>query len=162
MICIYVGDGKTCVEGNCTDDMCPMNAKCVTPSSFECRCKNGFELKLLNSNDTDKCVDTDECSSLRDRFCHEKAVCMNFPGGYECSCQEGYFGDGKTCFQGSCSDSNCSPSQNQTCVSPRTSDCKCMEGFAMTDSFICLDVDECQQEPCDQNANACVNSLGNS
>ena len=138
----YVGDGKTCEEGNCTDDMCSINAECVTPSSFECRCKNGFELKLWESNATEICVDTDECSNLRG-ICHEKAVCLNFPGGYECNCQKGYFGNGQTCFPGSCSDSNCSPSQNQMCVSPRTNDCKCMEGYHFNNLSVCVDVDEC-------------------
>ena len=139
--------------------MCPINAECVTQSSSECACKNGFELRSWNVKETEKCVDIDECSTLKG-VCHKKAVCMNLPGGYECNCQEGYFGDGKTCFPGSCTDINCSPSQNQTCVSPRSNDCKCMEGFEMTDSFVCIDVDECQKEPCNNNTD-CANKPGN-
>ena len=155
----YIGDGESCEAGSCTDDMCPINAECVMPSSFECRCKNGFELQLLKSNETDICVDTDECSTLRG-ICHEKAVCMNLPGGYECNCIEGYFGDGKTCFPGSCTEINCPPSDLKECLSPRTNDCKCIEGFSMSNSSICIDVDECKNEPCDQNAN-CANNHGN-
>ena len=153
----YIGDGKTCKEGTCTDDMCPMNAECVMPSKPDCRCKNGFEPKL-KSNETEICVDTDECTTLKG-ICHAKAVCMNTPGGYECNCQQGYFGDGQTCFPGSCTDINCPASGNKKCVSPRKPDCKCFEGFEMTNASVCIDVDECQKEPCDQIAK-CVNSQG--
>ena len=153
----YVGDGRTCVEGNCTDEMCPINAECVTPSSSECRCKNGFEIKLGKSNEI--CVDTDECSTLR-RICHKKAVCMNIPGGYECNCQEGYFGDGQTCFPGSCTDINCPPSSHKECVSTRSNLCKCTEGYEFNNLSVCVDVDECKSKPCGQNAE-CANNPGN-
>ena len=72
----YVGDGKTCkgtIEGTCIDDMCPMNAECVSPVKSDCRCKNGYEIKLWESNATEICVDTDECLSLTD-ICPENAV----------------------------------------------------------------------------------------
>ena len=59
----FIGDGKTCVEGTCTDDMCPMNAECVSPNKPDCRCESGFELESWKSNKTEICVDTDECSS---------------------------------------------------------------------------------------------------
>ena len=153
----YIGDGKTCKEGTCTDDMCPMNAECVMPSKPDCRCKNGFEPKL-KSNETEICVDTDECTTLKG-ICHAKAMCMNIPGGYECNCQKGYFGDGQTCFPGSCTDINCPASDNKQCVSPRKPNCKCFEGFEMTNSSLCVDIDECEKEPCDQVAD-CSNSPG--
>ena len=83
-------------------DMCPMNAECATTSKLDCQCKAGFELKLWESNQTEICVDIDECLSVRG-ICNDKAVCMNFQGGYDCNCQEGFFGDGQTCFPGFCS-----------------------------------------------------------
>ena len=154
----YIGDGRTCEEGTCTDDICPVNAECIMPSKPDCRCKDGYKLEFLKSNGTEICVDTDECSTLRD-ICHEKAVCMNLPGGYKCNCQEGYFGDGKTCFRGSCTNINCPLSDHKECVSPRSNDCKCTVGFAMTNSSVCIDVDECKTLPCDQFAN-CSNNPG--
>ena len=159
----YIGDGKTCVKGTCTDDMCPTNAECVTPSKPDCRCINGFELKLLKSNQTDIsdhiCVDTDECSTPKG-ICHDKAVCSNSEGGYECNCQDGYFGDGQTCFPGYCSDSNCPPSDHKECVSRRSNLCKCIEGYHFNNLSVCVDIDECKPEPCDQNA-SCANLPGN-
>ena len=154
----YIGDGTTCVEGICSDEACPTNAECVMPSKPDCRCKNGFELKLWESNQTGTCVDTDECSSLEE-ICPENTVCRNFPGGYECNCKDGYFGDGQTCFRGYCSVSNCPPSDNKQCVSLRSNLCKCTEGYNFNNSSVCVDVDECQNEPCDKNAN-CTNNLG--
>ena len=152
----FIGDGWSCKEGTCTDDMCPMNAECVMPTSPDCRCKDGYE--LWTSNETEICVDTDECSTQRG-ICHEKAVCTNYPGRYECSCQDGYFGDGQTCFPGSCTDSNCPSSNGKVCVSPRKPDCKCLEGFEMKNSSVCIDVDECVKLPCHQNAK-CSNKPG--
>ena len=155
----YIGDGKICEEGTCTDDMCPMNQECVMPTSHNCRCKHGFKLKSWKANQTDICVDTDECSTLKG-ICHEKAVCRNFPGGYECNCQFGYFGDGQTCFPGSCTDINCPPSDGKECVSPRSNLCKCREGYEFDNSSVCVDVDECRKGLCDKNAN-CANEPGN-
>ena len=154
----YIGDGRTCVEGTCTDDMCPMNAECVTLSRPDCRCKKGFELKLWKSNKTEICVDTDECSTLIG-VCHEKAVCMNLPGGYECNCQDGYFGDGQTCFPGYCSESNCPASDHKECVSLRSNDCQCREGYIFNNLSVCVDVDECKSKSCDKNSN-CANLPG--
>ena len=39
----YFGNGKTCEKSNCTDDMCSLNEECVSPTTLDCRCKNGFE-----------------------------------------------------------------------------------------------------------------------
>ena len=152
----FIGDGKTCVEGVCSDETCPTNAECIMPSKPDCRCKNGFESK---SSEIEICFDTDECSTLRG-ICHERAVCRNFPGGYECNCQEGYFGDDEICFRGSCTDINCPPSDHKECVSPRSNDCKCTEGYNFNNLSVCIDIDECQREPCNQNAN-CENMPGN-
>ena len=155
----YIADGRTCVEGTCTDDICPINAECVSPVESDCRCKNGYGAKLWKSNSTEICVDTDECSSLR-VICPENALCVNFPGGYECNCQEGYFGDGKICFPGSCTDINCPSSDHKKCLSPRSNVCECTEGYKFSNSSVCIDVDECLNEPCDQNAD-CANEHGN-
>lgn len=43
--------------------------------------------------------DIDECSSDNDNQCDHKDRCINTPGGYKCSCVEGYRleNDGTTC-----------------------------------------------------------------
>ena len=40
--------------------------------------------------------DFDECSSGTD-MCASNATCTNTEGGYNCSCDTGYHGDGFTC-----------------------------------------------------------------
>ena len=40
--------------------------------------------------------DTDECSSEIDE-CHLNATCTDLDGSYECTCFEGFLGDGINC-----------------------------------------------------------------
>ena len=145
----YFGDGISCKKGSCTDDLCSLNEECISPRGIECRCKDGFE-----RNDAQICVDTDEC--MQD-ICDENADCSNTDGSFECTCRQGFFGDGLSCFKGTCSDSNCP--KNQKCVSPTTVDCDCMEGFKFDVFSACVDKDECQKEPCNKNAE-CINTEG--
>ena len=58
----YVGDGRTCVEP-CRDSDCSMNEECISPTKSDCRCKKGFE-----RNQTDFCVDIDECFTMIRHF----------------------------------------------------------------------------------------------
>ena len=39
--------------------------------------------------------DIDECSA--GHKCDVNAVCNNTKGSYDCNCNEGYYGDGKSC-----------------------------------------------------------------
>ena len=41
-------------------------------------------------------ADVDECS-MHNHNCSEHALCINTVGGYNCSCEEGYNGDGFHC-----------------------------------------------------------------
>ena len=41
-------------------------------------------------------IDIDECSAGTD-MCASNATCTNTEGGYNCSCDTGYHGDGFTC-----------------------------------------------------------------
>jgi len=43
------------------------------------------------------CADTDECSDASKNNCHANADCQNLDGGFLCTCQDGYVGDGVTC-----------------------------------------------------------------
>ena len=42
-------------------------------------------------------TDLDECRSGVDR-CSENAICSNTEGSYECTCRNGFIGDGITCL----------------------------------------------------------------
>ena len=72
----YYGNGEACFRGSCIDIFCPDNQKCVSKTSDDCECKNGFEL----NNDAD-CVDIDECEQLT---CNYNAECINTIGTYFC------------------------------------------------------------------------------
>ena len=146
----YFGNGKTCQVGSCTDDVCSLNEECVSPTGIDCRCKAGFE-----RDDTKICLDIDECGA--EDSCDQNADCFNTDGSYECKCRQGFFGDGLSCFTGTCSDSNCP--EKQKCVSPTTLDCECIVGFLFDEYSTCVDVDECEQEPCSENAE-CLNTEG--
>jgi len=69
-------DMHTCVM-HCTEEQCP--AECDPNNNEQCNCPDGFLLE-----DT-MCLDIDECTS---NYCDHK--CDNTPGGYVCSCREGY------------------------------------------------------------------------
>ena len=43
-----------------------------------------------------KLADIDECTLNLDN-CSEQASCSNTPGSYNCTCNEGFSGDGRTC-----------------------------------------------------------------
>ena len=40
--------------------------------------------------------DIDECTA-KSHDCHLSAVCTNTDGSFNCTCKEGYSGDGKSC-----------------------------------------------------------------
>ena len=43
------------------------------------------------------CTDTDECASNSANNCSSNALCINTMGSYNCSCKNGFSGDGYTC-----------------------------------------------------------------
>ena len=149
----YVGDGKTCVKGKCTEDLCPQNEQCASPTTLDCECRDGFE-----RNQTSRiCVDIDECS-MNERVCDENAYCVNTDGSFKCRCRKGFFGNGLSCFKGSCSDSNCG--KNRKCKSPTTLDCECKEGFKLNGLSVCVDIDECQKFCKENISRKCENNQG--
>ena len=41
-------------------------------------------------------IDVDECG-LETKPCHQNAICKNLRGSHNCTCNEGYFGNGVNC-----------------------------------------------------------------
>ena len=135
--------------------LCAENAFCEnTAGSYTCNCNDGFE--------GDLCTDIDECNNTV--ICDEKAKCTNTLGGFSCQCKEGYYGNEKFCILGECVESNCP--KNQQCVSPTTLTCECKKGFSYNDASVCVDIDECATEVCQELTETentdtfCLNTIG--
>ena len=73
----FFGTGHFCQKGQCMDDFCPENNKCVSRTGLSCECKDGFI-----SNEVNKCEDIDECLSINS--CDKNANCINESGSYKC------------------------------------------------------------------------------
>ena len=67
----------------------PKLPECEFPAEANCVCKRGFERKSNGSCFPD--------CSVND--CDKKATCTNTEEGYECNCNDGYHGDGKSCIK---------------------------------------------------------------
>lgn len=62
------------------------------------KCDVGY--RLVNGS----CVDIDECVE-KTTECDKRASCLNTIGNYQCVCEDGFTGDGKSCTRSShCSD----------------------------------------------------------
>ena len=56
-----------------------------------CTCRNGFE-----GDPYESCVDVNECDSSL-HGCSFDAQCNNNDGGFQCTCNKGFLGDGINC-----------------------------------------------------------------
>ena len=149
----YHGDGEKCLEGDCDDILCPETMKCVSATTSDCECRPGFITGQLASF----CEDFDEC--LSDHDCHHNATCTNLDGSYSCTCNSGLEGDGTVCTKGFCSEDMCS--DNEECISPNKSGCRCREGYERDDDQTCIDTDECENQTNNCHINAdCINNEG--
>lgn len=175
----FLGDGLNCVDINecelaihsCTDE-----EECVnTIGSFQCVCPEGFR----RDDDTDSCVDIDECRDLDYEICGEFGNCINNVGSFECTCPRGFSKLNETV----CEDiDECSQTvakqikqgnrmiwrkftkcgQSSFCTNtPGSFACECFNGFERHQNGTCIDIDECQrnQNLCDRNAK-CRNLAG--
>ncbi|KAJ8550943.1 hypothetical protein K7X08_000313 [Anisodus acutangulus] len=85
----------TCVEAREHKDYaCLNNSRCVDSdtglSGYRCSCDPGYK---GNPYISPGCQDIDECAESDTNPC--ELNCINMPGSYNCSCPEGYTGDGK-------------------------------------------------------------------
>ena len=89
------------------------------------------------------CLDVDECEEGLDD-CAEAAECTNIEGGFECVCQEGFEGDGKTCVDiDECGLRLDNCADDARCENtPGGFECVCETGFD-GNGISCTDVDEC-------------------
>ncbi|KAF6207786.1 hypothetical protein GE061_016234 [Apolygus lucorum] len=92
-----------------------------------CVCDQGFEIQSENNDFGIACVDIDECSRAS-QICSTYAECINFEGGFECRCHEGFRGDGQECEPAGCDTINC-PAGSVCEESSGSPQCVCPPGF---------------------------------
>ena len=154
-----VNENGVCVDINeCVTDPCNLNAQCVnSPGSYTCECMPGFEADTI---DSEKCVDINECLT-GSHACHEDSICENTEGSFNCECEIGFVGDGENCEDvNECSNGMNTCQANSECENTIGSfTCFCVTGYDFNDDSECVDVDECQFDPCG-NHMTCQNSFG--
>ena len=184
----FDGDGFNCTEVNeCEtgDHDCHTDATCENIiGGFNCTCNEGYYGDGWECIDGDECADGDSAGNINginDTYfdtadCHENAGCTNTLGGFNCTCDQGYYGDGVVCEdQDECGQAD-GPGEingfNETLFATHECDevatcinqagdynCTCNDGYS-GDGFDCADVNECEGDhECDENA-ICDNLIG--
>lgn len=75
------------------------------------------------------CYDINECIEETDE-CSKDAICLNNQGSYDCQCNAGYEGNGKTCDDVDECESTDSCSVNADCINSLGSySCSCKTGY---------------------------------
>ena len=79
------------------------------------------------------CEDEDECLD-GSAVCDEDATCSNNDGSYDCTCNEGYTGDGFKCSDiNECKEGNHNCDSNAKCANTIGGvECTCRNGFERT------------------------------
>ena len=148
-------DFLSCVTRILCDSICENGKKCEDKiphvdngEKFTCTCDTGY----VKSADQTVCLDEDEC----DLTCpgvncvcdNQTQDCNNTPGGFTCTCKDGYEDDGT----GACVDideclSSATCQDHAICVNevPGYS-CVCEDGYSLRND-LCVDDNECA--PCD-------------
>ncbi|XP_068705898.1 adhesion G protein-coupled receptor E1-like [Montipora foliosa] len=141
-------------ENACGKSACENGGTCqsgFTQKRYRCLCPPGFNGDFCQE-------DINECSSENE--CHVNATCTNTKGSYNCTCKEGYEGDGRNCtdIDECSSENNCHV--NATCKNIIGSyNCTCKTGYG-GDGRNCSDINECSSEnECHVNA-TCTNTKG--
>ena len=170
----YFGDGFNCTDiDECLEeDSCHAEATCNnTIGSYECMCNDGFFGDgFLECMDSDECGEEDSAMFVTmkdevnvwgypipfynesdplflDNDCHEEAMCSNSYGSYNCTCNEGFRGDGFNCSDiDECVEGTDECHEDAWCNNTYGSyECYCNDGF-YGDGFECIDSDECGEQ----------------
>ncbi|VBB27108.1 unnamed protein product [Acanthocheilonema viteae] len=112
---------------------------------FKCveKCDVGY--RLVNGT----CVDIDECVEKTSE-CNKRASCVNTVGSYQCTCEDGFSGDGKNCTPlNDCSQREGICDRHAFCISTLRM-CICQSGY-IGDGLNCYDINECaaKHDPCE-------------
>ncbi|XP_055612398.1 fibrillin-1 [Uranotaenia lowii] len=150
-------DGKTCEAINeCQLNNGGCSHGCDPEAEIICHCPDGYVL----GHDQRTCQDVNECHE-DNGGCTQ--ACLNFEGGYRCSCFDGFepsHGDSKSCVDVD----ECSQNQagcDHTCHNtPGSFHCSCHSGYRLSENGkSCVDINECEH----RNGNCshiCINLLG--
>ncbi|BFZ06474.1 hypothetical protein BsWGS_09513 [Bradybaena similaris] len=137
----------------CSKDLdCHQYAVCNL-TSFKCVCQTGFQGDGYNCSDINECADGTA-------KCVENAVCRNFPGGYNCTCDDtrNYVWVANACVLFCYSDNNCDVPRARCNAS---NSCECIPGYE-GNGVNCTDIDECANgdtNNCSLGAD-CINTNG--
>ena len=178
----WMGDGYICTDiDECMlhQDACCGNEDCVnTEGKYTCHCKDGWREgeNFSTTNTTERfmynlnpsCVEVDECAEEIHNCStykgHENAICTNTVGGFQCTCSQGWQGDGFYCSDVNECTNGSVCGMNQLCRNTAGNySCSCSEGwtFSGPDNQECQDLDECTVglDDCDVFA-TCINTNG--
>jgi len=123
----YVGDKCVPCLGRTGDGgVCSNHGECFAGPDGQalCQCEEGYEGGAC-SEDIDECI-------LSTNSCSPDALCTNTWGGYSCTCNAGYEGDGQTCTDiDDCATAPCG--DHGTCTDGLESfDCLCDDNYEGT------------------------------
>ena len=178
----WMGDGYICTDSDeCKlhQDACCENEDCVnTEGKYTCHCKDGWREgeNFSTTNTTERCmynlnplcVEVDECAEEIHNCStykgQENAICTNTIGGFQCTCSQGWQGDGFYCSDVNECTNGSVCGMNQLCRNTAGNySCSCSEGwtFSGPDNQECQDLDECivGLDDCDVFA-TCINTNG--
>ncbi|XP_058636329.1 adhesion G protein-coupled receptor E1-like [Onychostoma macrolepis] len=187
--------GYKFVKSKCVDEdecavfpiVCGDHAQCTnTEGSYFCTCNEGFKMSLtgtckglfLQSSESRQCgvgfkliknkicVDEDECSTSNQ--CGDHAQCVNTPGSYYCTCNEGFRSATAnfTAENGQCEDINECVEKTRECTGDMvcvntigSHKCICQRDTALENRLSAADVDECLSSVCGVHS-SCTNTPG--
>lgn len=135
--CVSLSDDHRWTERPCSDAV----------DGFLCKTNHRDACQAQGLSDPRSFVSPQGCS---DGPCEHK--CTAAPGGYTCSCFDGYIPNSQDPHQ---CQLHC-PTERCPLHCDRTGLCFCPDGFLRSENF-CEDIDECAMNECDQE---CENTLG--